>query len=348
MISGGEGGAHASTAAQRGLQHRLEDDQPVGGAHQRLGGALGMGHHAHHVALAVEHAGDVAQRAVGVVDVAEGDAVLGFEFVERALVGDVAAFAVGDRQAQHLVLLRGGGVGRVGGAHREAQFAADELQAAIADQRAGKQAGLHQDLEAVADAEHEPAIGGELADGLHDGRELGDGPAAEVIAVGEAAGENHGIDIAERGRVVPDELRRLPEIVGDRVKSIVIAIASGKNNDAKFHGFCFRGAVVFILPEAAAGQRAERHAVRGGTGRVTEAFGSTASGGSGRAKLRLMRTPACVAASLLFLWSVAAPAEPAKFAGTWEAAHEGKVFLVLKIQAGAEDLRHVERRQHHS
>ena len=47
-----------------------------------------------------------------------------------------------------------------------------------------------------------------------------------------------------------------------------------------------------------------------------------------------MSTPACVAAGLLFLVSVSAPAEPAKFAGTWEAAHEGKVFLVLKIQAG--------------
>ena len=47
-----------------------------------------------------------------------------------------------------------------------------------------------------------------------------------------------------------------------------------------------------------------------------------------------MRTPACVAASLVFLLGVSASAEPAKFAGTWEAAHEGKVFLVLKIQAG--------------
>jgi len=46
-----------------------------------------------------------------------------------------------------------------------------------------------------------------------------------------------------------------------------------------------------------------------------------------------MRTPACVAAGLLVIWSVAAPAQPAKFAGTWEAAHEGKIFLVLKIQA---------------
>ena len=47
-----------------------------------------------------------------------------------------------------------------------------------------------------------------------------------------------------------------------------------------------------------------------------------------------MRTPACVAGCLLFLVSLGAPAQPAKFTGTWEAAHEGKVFLVLKIQAG--------------
>jgi hypothetical protein len=47
-----------------------------------------------------------------------------------------------------------------------------------------------------------------------------------------------------------------------------------------------------------------------------------------------MRTPACVAASLVFLVGVSAHAEPAKFAGTWEAAQDGKVFLVLKIKAG--------------
>jgi hypothetical protein len=44
-----------------------------------------------------------------------------------------------------------------------------------------------------------------------------------------------------------------------------------------------------------------------------------------------MRTLACLAASLL-LWSCAALAEPAKFAGTWEAVRDGKVFLVLKIR----------------
>ena len=126
----------------------------------------------------------------------------------------------------------------------------------------GSRPALHQNLEAVADAEHEPAIGGELAHRRHHGRELGDGAAAQVVAVGEAAGQDHGIDVAERGRIMPDEFRRLAEIVGDRVPSVVIAIAAGKDNDAKFHGFCFRGGSSLYFTRG--GRRAacgSRHAV---------------------------------------------------------------------------------------
>ena len=96
---------------------------------------------------------------------------------------------------------------------RKLHFAADEFEPAIADQRAGQQAGFDQDLESVADAEHQPAIGGEFLDRLHHGREFGDGAAAQVIAVGEAAGKDDGIDIAERGGIVPDKLRRCPRLL---------------------------------------------------------------------------------------------------------------------------------------
>jgi hypothetical protein len=47
-----------------------------------------------------------------------------------------------------------------------------------------------------------------------------------------------------------------------------------------------------------------------------------------------MRISSPIAACLLVLGSVGAWAQPAKFEGTWEAALEGKVFLVLKVQAG--------------
>ncbi len=62
-----------------------------------------MWHHAEHVATLVHDARDVARRAVGVlarlavgIDVAEDDAVLGVEFVQRGVVGGVVAVAVGD------------------------------------------------------------------------------------------------------------------------------------------------------------------------------------------------------------------------------------------------------------
>ncbi len=74
-----------------------------------------MRHHAHHVALAVQNAGDIAQRAVRIVDVAERHAIFGFEFVERALVGEVAAFAVRDGQAQNLAFVQLRGERRIGG-----------------------------------------------------------------------------------------------------------------------------------------------------------------------------------------------------------------------------------------
>ena len=170
------------------------------------------------------------------VDVAEGDAILGFELVERAVVGVVVAFAVGDRHGQHLPFLAPCVNGEFVVSTRNLDGLADEFQSRVAQQRAGQQAAFAEDLEAVADAQHEPAIGGELLDSLHHRRELGDRSAAQVVAVGEAAGQDDSIDIAELLRVVPDEFRLLTEILRDGVQSVVIAIAAGKNDNAKFHG----------------------------------------------------------------------------------------------------------------
>ena len=53
---------------------------------------------------------------------------------------------------------------RVGALDGEADPAVLEAQRGVAQQRARHQAGLRQDLEAVADAEHEPAARGVVAD----------------------------------------------------------------------------------------------------------------------------------------------------------------------------------------
>ena len=67
----------------QGLEQGAEQRQAVAAAEQRVDRALGMGHQAQHVALGPEHAGDVGGRAVGVVAVAEGDAVLVLEPLQR-------------------------------------------------------------------------------------------------------------------------------------------------------------------------------------------------------------------------------------------------------------------------
>src|SRR4051794_13727133 len=48
-----------------------------------------------------------------------------------------------------------------------------------------------------------------------------------------------------------------------------------------------------------------------------------------------MRTWTRILTALLCLWGIALTAAEPKFVGTWEAAADGKVFLVLKLQAGS-------------
>jgi hypothetical protein len=82
---------------------------------------------------------------------------------------------------------------------------ADVFEASVAHERAGKKTGFGEDLEAVADAEDETAGVGEVATDCMTGREAGDGAGAEVVAVGEAAGNEDCVDVLEVFGVVPEE-----------------------------------------------------------------------------------------------------------------------------------------------
>src|SRR5579875_3161676 len=94
---------------------------------------------------------------------------------------------------------------------------ADVLEAGVAEQGAGEQSGLTEDLKSIADAEHEAARGGEFPDRLHDGREAGDGAGAEVVAIGEAAGDEDGVAALEVGGITPEEDDGLAGNLGDYV-----------------------------------------------------------------------------------------------------------------------------------
>ena len=94
---------------------------------------------------------------------------------------------------------------RVGRLDPQLDGRAQELQAPVLLQRAREQAGLGEDLEAVADADDGPAGVGEVAHGVHDRREPGDGAGAQVVAVGEAAGHDDGVDAVDRAVAVPED-----------------------------------------------------------------------------------------------------------------------------------------------
>ena len=168
-----------------------------------------MRHHAEHVAALVDDAGDGVDRAVVFqlrIDHAVGRAIaeqhppLAFQPRDGLAVGDVIALAMRDRHADHLPGIVAAGERRVGALDPQINVAADEAQLRVAHQHARQQPGLAQNLKAVADAEHQPAAGGMRPHRVHDRRARRDRAAAQIVAVGEAAGDHHQIGAGGQAR----------------------------------------------------------------------------------------------------------------------------------------------------
>jgi len=70
---------------------------------------------------------------------------------------------------------------------------------------------------------------------VHDGRKTRDGSGAEVITECETAGKNDDIRAGKIGGLMPDEFSLLAEYVMRYVKSVIIAIGAGENDNAEFH-----------------------------------------------------------------------------------------------------------------
>ena len=206
-----------------------------------------MRHHAEHVAFIVHNAGHEIGRAVDVPGrieraigrrVAEQNTPLAFECLDGLVVGDIIAFAMRDRHADHLPRVIAARERRVGALDAQIDVAADEFQLGIAHQHAGQKPGLAQDLEAVADAEHEAALRRVGADRIHDRRARRDRAAAQIIAVGEPARDHDEVGAGGQLRVgVPDHrwLHARHEL--ERARHVALAIDAGKDEDGGFHGF---------------------------------------------------------------------------------------------------------------
>ena len=109
-----------------------------------------------------------------------------------------------------------------------------ELEAPVPNQCARQKAGFAENLKSVADAKHRAALSSEFSDRLHDGAESGDGPAAEIIAVAESAGNDDRICTGEAVGFVPEESGGMAEDLGC-VNAVLIAIRGGKLKDGKLH-----------------------------------------------------------------------------------------------------------------
>ena len=185
--------AGADRVAHAVPEQGAEQRQAVGAAELGRDRALGVGHQAQHVALGAQDPGDVGGRAVGVVAIAEGDAVLALEALQAIRIDNVVAVMVCHRQPDRCVAIaRGERAGRV---TVELDEAADEAQVGIADQRTRQQAGFGQDLEAVVDAEHGGSGLGAPHHLAHHGAVGRHRTATQVVAVGEAAGHPDQVEL---------------------------------------------------------------------------------------------------------------------------------------------------------
>src|SRR5262249_26165757 len=134
-----------------------------------------------------------------------------------------------------LPLLISAGERRVGPLDADVDVLTDVFQASVAHQRAGQQAGLSQNLEAVANAQNNAAITGKIIDGLHYRRESRDPACPQVIPVRESPGKNYRVITIYLLFFMPNEINGLANDFADHVVRVVIAIGAGENHYAEFH-----------------------------------------------------------------------------------------------------------------
>lgn len=105
------------------------------------------------------------------------------------------------------------------------------MQALVPGERAGQEPRFTQNLEAVADTEDGHATLRCLHDLAHDGREPCDGAAPQVVAVGEATGDDDGVDTLEVGVAVP-QAHGLAAGEGHRAGGVDVVEGAGESDDS--------------------------------------------------------------------------------------------------------------------
>jgi len=207
-------------------------------------GTLGVGHETCHIFLSVTDTGDIEQGTIGVgfrgsvavaVAIAPEDLPVCLHLLECFSVGEVAAFSVGDRDSQERSFRGFAGKGRIRVASAQPDELAAERDAFIADQRSGQESGFTQDLEPVADAQHQSAAVGKLLHSGHDVAVAGDGAGAQIISIAETSRDNDRIGVAQAGIFMPEQAGIVAQNVFENVNTVLVTITSRKLKDGKIH-----------------------------------------------------------------------------------------------------------------
>jgi hypothetical protein len=112
---------------------------------------------------------------------------------------------------------------------------AEELEILIPQHGARQEAQFEQHLEAVADADHEPAPVGEILDFPHQRRKPCDGSGPQIIAISKSPRQDDTVHPLEVMVLVPEVRCRLPDDVLQGMERIKIAVGTRKNDDSEFH-----------------------------------------------------------------------------------------------------------------
>ena len=216
---------------------------------------VGVGHEAKDIAVRVDDPGDVAGRAVRVVEVAEHHLAFALQPIERGLVGEEIAFAVTDGHRGLPPPGVAGGEAGLGIDHGQVDGLAVVFQVIVAQQGARQQARFAEHLETVADADRGDTAPGGGLHLRHHRRKRRHRAAAQVVAIGKPAWQDDQVEATRQGRVaVPDHIDLGPGGPLDRHLAVAVAVGARKNNDGGFH----RQALMRIRPGRAAGRRLRR------------------------------------------------------------------------------------------
>lgn len=106
----------------------------------------------------------------------------------------------------------------------------------IGYEAAWEKAGFTQYLKTITNANDQAAVTGKMLNGVHNGREAGNGTGAKIVAVGEPAGDDDTIITREICLTVPYMVCGMSEDMVHSIVTVRITPSAGEEDDPKFHG----------------------------------------------------------------------------------------------------------------